>query len=172
MDTPGLEVSAFQMNNKKRWLVKCKWRVGFINRSREFVMDQDQTEWLIANLRPGEVTRLLTYYRDELVRIGAWGVKVEKVEAKSAPLLIAPPPAVVPGNTGPRKPETARLSEPKKKTKTKPKPKAPSKPASNEPSLADVMMLLQTMSSRLDAVEEAATEPEPEPSPASAGPDF
>lgn len=177
-DTPGLEVTAFKMKNKDRYLVKCKWAVGFINRSREFVMDQDQTEWLITNLRPGEERRLLTHYRDELVRIGAWGVEVEaKAETKPTP-LIAPPPSVVPGNTGPRKMETARMSEPKPKSK----PKGKKKTEPKEPGLADMFALLsgmnatvqslagdvQSLSGRMDAVEEAATEP----ASAGAGPDF
>jgi len=167
----GLEVTAFQMNNKKRWLVKCKWAVGFINRSREFVMDQEQTEWLIANLRPGEERRLLTHYRDELVKIGAWGVKVEKTETPATP-LIKPPPAVVPGNTGVRKVETAKLAEPKKKAKAKAEPKAEAKA---EPNLADMFALLsnmnaavQSLSGRMDAMEDAATQP----ASAGAGPDF
>jgi len=155
--TDGMEISAFKMKNKDRYLVKCKWAVGFINRSREFVMDQDQTEWLIANLRPGTEQRLLTHYRDELVRIGAWGVKVEaKAETET---LIAPPPATKSGNTGPRKVEPAKLSAPKKKKKPAPKAQA-------ETSLSDILSAVtslgaafQTLSGRMDAVEEAATEP-------------
>ena len=154
MSTDGLTITAFKMRNQDRYLVKCKWAVGFINRSREFVMDQDQTEWLIANLRPGTERRALVHYRDELVRIGAWGVKVEaKAETET---LIAPPPATKSGNTGPRKVEPAKLSAPKKKKKPAPK--------TQEPSLADIMAAmttmtstLQTLSGRLDAVE-AATE--------------
>ncbi len=158
------ELEAFATKSRTpRWFIRATWAVGW---NRDFVLDLDQANALIAALKPGAERQTLMWLRDTLVEKGHWGVevKVEKTETPDAP-LIKPPPAVVPGNTGPRKMEKARMSEPKKK---KAEPKKKTKPKSDEPSLADVMMLLQTMSSRLDAVEEAATEP----ASAGAGPDF
>ena len=135
------------------------------NRGVDIVLRQELLEWLLPQLRPNSSMAKAV---DGVLRIGreagVFSVSVPATEQLEQ--RIKPAPAVKPGNTGPRKVETARMSEPKPKPKAKTKAKAKS-----EPSLADVMMLLQTMSSRLDAVEEAATAPAP--SPASAGgPDF
>jgi len=173
------ELEAFANKAKTpRWFIRAKWQVGW---KRDFVLDQEQAEALIAALKPGADRQTLVWLRDTLVEKGHWGVpevKVEKTKTPDAP-LIKPPPAVVPGNTGPRKVETARLSEPKKKkAKTEPKKKTEPK----EPGLADMFALLsgmnatvqnlagdvKSLSGRMDAVEEAATEP----ASAGASPDF
>jgi hypothetical protein len=131
------------------------------NRGVDIVLRQELLEWLLPQLRPNSSMAKAV---DGVLRIGreagVFSVSVPATEQLEQ--RIKPAPAVKPGNTGPRKVETATLAEKPKKPKKKTEPK----PA--EPSLADVMMLLQTMSSRLDAVEEAATEP----ASAGAAPDF
>lgn len=135
------------------------------NRGVDIVLRQELLEWLLPQLRPNSSMAKAV---DGVLRIGreagVFSVSVPATEQLEQ--RIKPAPAVKPGNTGPRKLETAVLAEKPKKPKAKKK----TEPKSNEPSLADVMRLLQTMSGRLDAVEEAATAPAP--SPASAGPDF
>ena len=164
------ELEAFANKAKTpRWFIRAKWQVGW---KRDFVLDQEQAEALIAALKPGADRQTLVWLRDTLVEKGHWGVpavKVEKTETPDAP-LIKPPPSVVPGNTGPRKMETARMSEPKKK-KAKTEPKKKSEPKS-EVSMTDLLAVLQNMnatvqnlSGRMDAMEDAATAPV-------GGPDF
>ena len=132
-------------------------------RGSEFVLREELVKWLLPQLREGATLhKLVASLIIQGQHTGVFSVPTVLVEEPQR--RIKPAPAVKPGNTGVRKVETATLAEKPKKPKKKAEPK------SNEPSLADVMRLLTSMSSRLDAVEEAATAPAP--SPASAGPDF
>ena len=122
------------------------------------VLRPELLEWLLPQLRP---TSAMAKAADGVLRIGRetgiFPVTVPETEEPARRIKSAP--ATKQGNTGPRKVETATLAEKPKRTRKKKTEKV-------EPSLADMMAVLQNMNStvqslsgRVDAMEEAATEP-------------
>ena len=139
-------------------------------RGSEFVLREELVKWLLPQLREGATLhKLVASLIIQGQHTGVFSVPTVLVEEPQR--RIKPAPAVIKGNTGVRKVETATLAEKPKKTKKKTEPK--------EPGLADMFALLsgmnaavqnlagdvKSLSGRMDAVEEAATEPV-------GGPDF
>jgi len=137
-------------------------------RGSEFVLREELVKWLLPQLREGATMhKLLSSLIIQGQHTGVFSVPVVPVEEPQR--RIAPAPDVIQGNTGVRRVETATLAEKPQKTKKK------SAPKSNEPSLSDLLAVLQnmsatvqTLSGRMDAMEDAATEP----ASAGAAPDF
>lgn len=138
-------------------------------RGSEFVLREELVKWLLPQLREGTTMhKLLASLIIQGQHTGVFSVPV--VPAEEPQRRISPAPDVIQGNVGVRRVETATLAEKPRKAEAKAKTKAKS-----EVSMADLLAVLQnmnatvqTLSGRMDAIEEAATEP----ASAGAGPDF
>jgi len=129
-------------------------------RGSEFVLREELVKWLLPQLREGTTMhKLLASLIIQGQHTGVFSVPV--VPAEEPQRRISPAPDVIQGNVGVRRVETATLAEKPKKAQTKAKAEAKA-----EPNLADMFALLsnmnavvQSLSGRMDAMEDAATQP-------------